>query len=438
MVFFYLAMISELYSMKIAQLYNLFQKSIGVTTDSRKIEKNHLFIALKGENFNGNKFARQAIEKGAIAAVVDEKEFEDKENRIYCVKEGLQTLQDLAHHHRKQLQIPVIALTGSNGKTTTKELISAALSAQYKVTYTQGNLNNHIGVPLTLLTIDKSTEIAVVEMGANHPKEIAELCQIAAPDFGYITNFGKAHLEGFGSEEGVVKAKSELYDFLRETNGKAFVYMDDSKQLKQSQGLEITTFGSTPQADYLYKKRKAEKAEIEFNHQIIASQLIGDYNQTNIAAAAAIASFFNVPLTEIAQQISTYIPANNRSQIVEKNGKKILLDAYNANPTSMEAALLNFKNLNGTKTVILGDMFELGSSSALEHSRMAKLAEESNFEEVYLIGEQFFDISISQAKKFKYREDFISYLKEIDGIKSDYVLIKGSRGMALEKLLPFV
>ena len=323
--------------MKIEQLYKLFKQNYFVDTDTRKIRNGSLFFALKGANFNGNKFAKDALNKGASFAIIDEEIYNTEPNTI-LVKNVLTTLQKLANYHRRQLNIPIISLTGSNGKTTTKELINAVLSKKYNTTATIGNLNNHIGVPLTLLSMLPKTEIGIVEMGANHLKEIELLCQIAAPDFGYITNFGKAHLEGFGSIEGIIKAKSELYDFLRTSGGKVFVNTDDSKQVQQSYGMDTITFN-----DETIKFIEAKPfVLVQFKNTLIKSQLIGKYNYYNIAAAIAIGNYFGIEVNDIKIAIENYVPLNNRSQIIQKGTTKIILDAYNANPSSMQAALENF------------------------------------------------------------------------------------------------
>ncbi|MRJ10429.1 UDP-N-acetylmuramoyl-tripeptide--D-alanyl-D-alanine ligase [Ornithobacterium rhinotracheale] len=423
--------------MRAEEFYHRFKDGLKVSTDTRKIEKGDIFIALKGENFNGNAYAEKAIEQGAVAAIVDEAAFENMAKNIFLVENSLKFLQDLAHFHRKELGIKIISLTGSNGKTTTKELIAQALGAKFNVAFTQGNLNNHIGVPLTLLSLKKSHDLAVVEMGANHPREIAQLCEIAAPNFGYITNFGKAHLEGFGSEEGVVKAKSELYDFLRSHKGKAFINRDDAKQIKQTEGMETISFAFENEADYQYERiLKEGKAGIEASDVVIQSNLVGNYNQNNIAAAATIARYFGVKLPEIKQAIEAYTPTINRSQTIEQNGKKIIMDAYNANPSSMEVALKHFSYYDGTKAVVLGDMFELGAFSDEEHQKVAQLAKDLNFDEIFLIGENFSaNTSVELAVlTFKTKEKFLAFIRE-NPVQSQSILIKGSRGMQLEKIL---
>ena len=414
--------------MTIENLHTLFLKHQLIDTDTRKIRRNSLFFALKGDNFNGNKFANEALNKGASYAIIDEAEYNG--DHTILVENVLNTLQQLANFHRKQLNIPIISLTGSNGKTTTKELINAVLSKKYKTSATTGNLNNHIGVPLTLLSMTSETEIGIVEMGANHLKEIQLLCKIAEPNFGYITNFGKAHLEGFGSVEGVVKAKSELYDFLRNNGAKAFVNSDDVKQVQQSKGIEIITFNN----EKIQFIEANPFVTVQFKKTLIKSQLIGKYNYQNIAAAIAIGNYFNVEVNEIKDAIENYIPSNNRSQIIQKGTNKIILDAYNANPSSMQAALENFKQLeDSSKIVFLGDMFELGNESTLEHQKIAELATSFHFKEVYLIGKAFSTTNVKNAFIYDSFEAFKT--SKMNPILNATILIKGSRGMALERIL---
>ncbi|WGK66302.1 UDP-N-acetylmuramoyl-tripeptide--D-alanyl-D-alanine ligase [Croceiramulus getboli] len=420
--------------MKLQDLHKLFLNSPGISTDTRKIAPNTLFFALKGERFNGNAFAKAALDKGASYAIIDEAEYEQGERTI-LVEDALNTLQELAKYHRTYLNIPILALTGSNGKTTTKELIHAVLDQKFKTIATLGNLNNHIGVPLTLLRMRPDTEIGIVEMGANHQKEIAFLSEIAQPDYGYITNFGKAHLEGFGGVEGVIKGKSELYDYLRKHDKMAFVNADDALQLKQSKGLRTYTFGSTAEAHTCCTLASAQPfVSIQTDDTLIETQLTGAYNASNICAAIAIGIYFQVPVREMKQAIANYLPENNRSQLLLKGSNTVLLDAYNANPTSMEAALLSFDQRPAvSKMVILGDMFELGSSADAEHQQIAERAE-ALFSEVILVGAHFARTQTSDSTLvFK---DFESLKQEgLPPIEGKTILIKGSRGMALERLL---
>ncbi|HET8839000.1 MAG TPA: UDP-N-acetylmuramoyl-tripeptide--D-alanyl-D-alanine ligase [Flavobacteriaceae bacterium] len=426
--------------MKITELHRLFLQNKGVSTDTRKIEENSIFFALKGENFDGNLFAIQAMEKGASFAVVDK--IVTPHEGLIKVDDVLQTLQKLANFHKKYLNIPVIALTGSNGKTTTKELINAVLSKKFKTVATKGNLNNHIGVPLTLLSMDSSTEIGIVEMGANHLGEIASLCEIAQPDYGYITNFGKAHLEGFGGIEGVIKGKSELYNFLKEKEKTIFINSDDAVQIRQAQGAKTYTFGENSAADYPVHFLSTDPfVKMTFENSTVQSQLIGKYNASNIAAAIAIGAYFEVPLSKITNGIEKYVPANNRSQIIEKGTNRILLDAYNANPTSMAAALENFNGLKSDKekALILGDMFEVGEHSRREHQEIVNTLKPLNFKEIFLCGENF-SLTIEGpkiTKRFRTFEDLKHYLSE-HPILNSFLLIKGSRGMRLERVLEII
>lgn len=420
--------------MTIAEIHNIFLNCNTVCTDTRKLQNNDLFFALKGDNFNGNKFANQALDNGAKYAIIDEEEFENKNTIL--VENVLNTLQQLAIYHRDYLNIPIISLTGSNGKTTTKELINAVISTRYKTTATLGNLNNHIGVPLTLLSMDSDTEIGIVEMGANHQKEIEFLCSIAKPDFGYITNFGKAHLEGFGSVEGVIKGKSELYDYLKENSKTAFVNNNDIKQVEKTETIDRFTFGNKASNVIIEFKNANPFVVCNYNNEKITSNLIGDYNFNNISAAIAIGNYFKVSTENIKQAIENYIPKNNRSQIIEKENYTIILDAYNANPSSMEVALKNLINQRSKhKIAILGDMFELGDEAAIEHQNIANLAHQLKIDNTYLLGENF-----NKTEPKNNLETFVSFesFKENANLvipEDSTILIKGSRGMALERVL---
>ena len=420
--------------MDIADIYKLYTQNYLVSTDTRKIIPNALFFALKGENFNGNKFANEALQNGASYVIVDEAEYQT-DDKIILVENVLETLQSLATYHRRKLGIPIVALTGSNGKTTTKELINAVLSQKFETSATSGNLNNHIGVPLTLLAMTPKTEIGVVEMGANHLKEIEFLCRIAEPDFGYITNFGKAHLEGFGSLEGVIQGKSELYAYLRAHKKIAFINANDSKQVEMSKGIKRISFGDVL-ADVKIELLNANPfVSLKYRTMIIQSHLIGSYNYNNIAAAVAIGNYFEVADGDIKEAIEAYQPTNNRSQIIEKGSNTIILDAYNANPSSMKVALENFSALAGEqKMVILGDMFELGKDALAEHKSIAELATSLNIDKVVLIGENFGRSKIHGAEYFK---DFDSFRDNVLPFNLDNttLLIKASRGMALERVL---
>ena len=420
----------------IKYIHSLFIKHNKVSTDTRNIIPNSIFFALKGKNFNANVFAEEALKKGAIYAIVDEKKHQTNKN-IILVKDVLHTLQQLASFHRKYLKLPIIALTGSNGKTTTKELINTVLSKKYNTVATKGNLNNHIGVPLTLLSMTKETEIGIVEMGANHPKEIEFLCNIAKPDFGYITNFGKAHLEGFGNLEGVIKAKTELYQYLKINNKIVFVNANDNTQIEKSINMQVISFG-TEKSKYSIKLLSANPfVTMEFDNIIIESNMLGIYNYNNIAAAIAIGKHFNVNNNQIKQALEIYHPTNNRSQIINLEDKKIILDAYNANPSSMKSALENFIQLTDkNKIVILGDMFELGSYTEIEHQKITDFFNNNNFKHIYLLGGNFLKTTTNN-KNITILKNYNSFEEHFDIVKfkNSTILIKASRGMALERIV---
>ena len=424
--------------MKIEEIYECFLQCTSVTTDTRKIEKESLFIALKGENFDANTFAEEAILKGASFVIIDNKKYYTNKTKMILVDNGLETLQNLANFQRHALGLPIIALTGSNGKTTTKELINVVLSKKYKTIATIGNLNNHIGVPLTLLRLQKDTDIGIVEMGANHQKEIEFLSKIAAPDFGYITNFGKAHLEGFGGVEGVIKGKSELYNYLNSNKKLVFVNQDDAIQNEKTKTLSRFTFSEKYDSNVQIQSISANPfVKITYNNIEIQSNLIGIYNATNIAAAITIGKYFNIEDQDIKSAIENYFPTNNRSQLIEQNGNHIILDAYNANPSSMKVALENFIELESIKkTVFLGDMFELGDSSIQEHKAIVDLL--SNYINIncYFIGKYFYANNI-QKSNFFFFETFDELTNKLNwkGSPNNYILIKGSRGMQLERIL---
>jgi len=425
--------------MEIKDLHRLFLQCSGISTDTRNIQKGTMFFALIGENFNANNFSEAALEAGAKYAVIDEKQAVE-DSRFILVSDVLETLQHLATFHRKYCGIPVIALTGSNGKTTTKELINACLSRKYKTIATAGNLNNHIGVPLTLLNLNQDTDLAIIEMGANHPKEIAFLSEIAQPDFGYITNFGKAHLEGFKSPEGVIAAKSELYDHLKNNNKTIFLNADDQVQWKHRTYPKVGSFGTTSEADISIDFPPADPyAVIRAEGEEIKSNLIGEYNATNIAAAYTIGKYFNVSKKDLKEAIEEYSPKNNRSQIIERGTSRIILDAYNANPTSMAAAVDNLDRLEAPRKIaVLGDMFELGDYAALEHQHLTERLENSSIDEIYLVGKNFYATdSGPKIKKFETFEDFKAG-QHPAVFNHATILIKGSRGMALERILEFL
>jgi UDP-N-acetylmuramoyl-tripeptide--D-alanyl-D-alanine ligase len=426
--------------MKTSELYQIFLQHPNVTTDSRKIEPGSIFFALKGENFNGNKFAAGALEKGAAYSVIDEPEFKTGDQFI-LVDDVLTSLQELATYHRQQLKLQIIAITGTNGKTTTKELTSAILSKKYRVVNTKGNLNNHIGVPLTLLSLNQDTELGIIEMGANHPGEIRQLCEIALPDYGLITNVGKAHLEGFGSFEGVINTKTEMYRFLEKNNGKVFIntanpYLSDKTGTaskiryttqKGLEGLEGELIQSSP---FMVFKARFPKGWL-----YCKTQLVGGYNLENALAAATIGQYFGVDPLKIQEALEEYTPANNRSQFIKTANNSLLMDAYNANPTSMAAALDNFSHYDAPrKAVFLGDMLELGESSREEHQKIVDIIRKMNIDQVFLVGNQFSGCQHDEGYHlFTDNTQLIEHLNKIE-IKDCLILIKGSRGMKLETI----
>ena len=430
----------------IEELYSHFLDNPLVCTDTREIKPNSIFFALKGDNFNANQFAGQALNSGCSYSVIDEEKYK-KDERYILVKDVLTTLQELANYHRKQLTIPIISITGTNGKTTSKELVNAVLSRKLKVQATKGNLNNHIGVPLTLLSITKEHEIAIIEMGANHQGEIAMLCNIAEPDFGMITNIGKAHLEGFGGEQGVIKAKSEMYKYIQQKGGKLFVNADNELLNNLSNGINRITYGTNESCDFIGKfiesnpfvklkcKTKSDTYNID-GKPVIETQLIGKYNFENIVAAACIGNYFNVTEDNIKAGLENYVPSNNRSQVMQTKNNLLLLDAYNANPSSMNAAIENFAQMNQpNKMVILGDMLELGNESEKEHNSIINLLLKRNISNVILVGPYFMEAGKRiNAKVFSKSEEALEYLKQINP-KEFTILIKGSRGIKLEKVV---
>ena len=425
--------------MNLMQLHDYFKDSSGVVTDSRKLIQDCFFIGLRGENFDGNQFAEAAIEKGAKYALVDRPEIAQKNERLILVENTLQSLQELAQYHRKNLKAKIIALTGSNGKTTTKELISNVLATQLNTKATKGNFNNHIGVPLTLLDFDENTEIGIVEMGANHKKEIEFLCQLAQPDIGLITNFGQAHLEGFGSIEGVIQGKSEMYEYLSKAGGTIILNTDDPLQRKWLSYDPHYTFGEDSSADcrVKYLKRKHKPLALTIENKTIESQLYGEYNFSNIAIAVALGKFFDLSLEHINEGISYYVSNNNRSQILLNGNNRITLDAYNANPSSMKASITAFiDNKKNKGCVILGDMFELGSFTDKAHQEILDQLESTNIDSILIVGEHFFKTQSRdpRVQSFQSLEEIKDYLIQ-NPFKETDILIKGSRGMTLETLL---
>lgn len=423
--------------MMIKELYRIYEQNPSVQTDTRKLKPGDIFFALKGPNFNGNSFAKKAIDNGASCVVIDEKEFEIP-GKTLLVTDVLTTLQELAFHHRKQFNTPFIAITGSNGKTTTKELIHAVLSSTLKTYTTEGNLNNHIGVPLTILKIKGNAELAVIEMGANHLKEIESYCKIALPTHGVITNCGKAHLEGFGGIEGVRKGKGELYDFLRANNGTAFVMWDYDYLRDMSKGIpKIITYGTTD-ADIEGTAGQNENfLTVIMNKGLkgnIKTQLVGDYNLPNVLAAVTLGKYFGIADEKIIAAIENYSPSNSRSQLIEKGSNKIILDAYNANPSSMKLAIENFANKNvDNKILMIGGMAELGKESLQEHQSIIDLIKNYLWKEVALVGGDFLKISHpfrSFENSLKAKEWFTA-----QHFQNSHILVKGSRSMQMEKIL---
>lgn len=425
--------------MNTATLYQIFQVSTGVTTDSRNCPEGSMFFALKGDSFNGNAFAGQALEKGCAYAVIDEASYAvEGDSRYIVVDNVLKALQLLANYHRRQFNLKVIGITGTNGKTTTKELIAAVLSKSYHVLYTLGNLNNHIGVPLTLLRLTPEHDIAIIEMGASHPGDIKELVDIAEPDYGIITNVGKAHLEGFGSFEGVIKTKGELYDFMRrKDNGIIFIHHDNPYLMEMAKGMNQIPYGNeedlyingqvTENSPYLGIAWKAGKDGV-MHH--VKTQLIGEYNFSNVLAAVTIGHYFGVPAEVMNKALNEYTPQNNRSQLKQTENNTLIIDAYNANPTSMMAALENFRNMTAKhKMLIIGDMKELGADGAAEHQRIIDFIDTCNFERVVLVGELF---AATQHNYTSYHnvQELIEVLKQ-EKPKGNTILIKGSNGIKL-------
>ena len=428
--------------MTIEKLYDIYRKYPSVQTDTRKLKTGDLFFALKGPNFNGNQFAAAALEAGSAYAVVDDPAFggTTPNDRIIIVDDVLSTLQQLAKYHRRQFDIPFIAITGSNGKTTTKELVHAVLSAGFKTYTTQGNLNNHIGIPLTILSVKDDAEMAVIEMGANHLREIASYCEYTLPTHGIITNCGKAHLEGFGSIEGVRKGKGELYDYLRTHNGTAFVMWDYEYLQTMSAGIpKVIKYGTASSTDIQGAVKQSEPfltVSISKGATLpaIQTQLVGAYNLPNVLVAVTAGKFFNVPDEKIKTAIEQYTPSNSRSQLIEKNGNKFILDAYNANPTSMKAAIENFAGIQAaSKVLILGGMAELGQESQQEHEAIIELIKQHSWKAVVLVGGDFLKIDHPFVKLANSTEAAGWFKKQ--SFADTYFLIKGSRSMAMERVL---
>ena len=427
--------------MNISKIYALFNQHSSVSIDTRSLKPKDIFFAIKGPNFDGNNFALEAIKKGASYVISDNPNISKKSDKIIYVDNAIKALQKLANYHRRKLNTKIIAITGSNGKTTSKELILNVLKSKYKTTATKGNLNNHLGVPLSLLEINENTDFGIIEMGANHINEISQLCKIAEPNFGYITNFGNAHLEGFGSIEGVIKGKSELYNYL--INNKSLIF-NNSENIKQNSLINnyknTYSFGINSESNCIINKSDSENSlNVSYQNKIIKSTIYGDYNFENICIAIAIGEYFEVDFKNIKQGIESYLPDNNRSQISIKNNNTIILDAYNANPTSMSLALESFKKTNyKNKMIIVGDMFELGKDSNHYHQEIINRLEKINDCIIYIVGEYFCKTKHSdRIESFSTTKELINNLSKIN-ISNYSILIKGSRGMQLEKIIEFI
>ena len=427
--------------MDIKKIYKLFQESNLVSIDTRSIKVNDIFFAIKGPNFNGNKFALQAIKNGASYVVSDNLDISKKSDKIIYVENSIKALQKLANYHRRKLNTKIIAITGSNGKTTTKELVLNVLKSRFKTVATKGNLNNHLGVPLSLLSIEKDTEIGIIEMGANHLNEIANLCVIAEPDFGYITNFGNAHLEGFKSLEGVIKGKSELYDYLKSNKKFIFYNSDNKKQSNILNGYANTfTYGLNDDSNCnIINCSNEDSVHVNYRSELIKSNIYGDYNFENICIAIAIGEYFGVSFEQIKKGIESYLPENNRSQVTITERNTVVLDAYNANPTSMKLALESFCKTSYTnKMIIVGDMFELGNDSIHYHQEIINYLEKINNSIIYIVGEYFCNTKHSdKIKSFSSKKELINNLSKTN-VSNYSILIKGSRGMQLEKIIEFI
>jgi len=431
--------------MKISALYSIFKQHPQVTTDTRNCPEGSIFFALKGANFNGNEYAEKALESGCSYAIVDDPNYATHPN-IFLVKDSLKTLQELAKHHRKQFKkLPVLGITGTNGKTTTKELVAAVLSQDHNILFTQGNLNNHIGVPLTLLQIKKEHEIAIIEMGASHVGEIKFLAELADPNYGIITNIGYAHLEGFGSYENIIKTKGELYDYIRSrSNGKLFVDYDNKLLRELSEGITTIFYGLEDDL-FISGKVLSSSPYLEIEWQLgencikkTKTKLIGSYNLPNILAAIAIGKYFGIKSDSICKALEEYEPTNNRSQLKKTKHNMLIIDAYNANPTSMQAALDNFDHMKDInhKVLILGDMKELGDNSENEHQKIANYVNQHTFDKVIFVGENFSKVKTEYPRCEKLT-DLEKYLAN-NPIKDSYILLKGSRGIQLEKIVPLL
>jgi UDP-N-acetylmuramoyl-tripeptide--D-alanyl-D-alanine ligase len=427
--------------MNIQKIHQLFIKSNSVSIDTRNIKSNDIFFAINGPNFNGNKFALEAIKKGCSYVVSDELEVSKLSNKIVYVEDSVKALQELANYHRRTLNAKIIAITGSNGKTTSKEILLNVLKSKYNTIATKGNLNNHLGVPLTLLSMNKDTEIGIIEMGANHLKEIEALCKIAEPDYGYITNFGNAHLQGFKTIEGVIKGKSELYEYLK-SNSKLIFYNSQNNTQSNVIGEYTNSFSYGINANddcQLTKVKSSDNIQVSYKNKTISSKIYGDYNFDNICIAIAIGDFYNIDFEDIKKGVENYLPDNNRSQITTKESNTIILDAYNANPTSMDLAIKSFEKLKHTnKVIIAGDMFELGEESNKYHQQIVNYLESTSNIEIFIVGVNFSKTNHSnKIKSLVTTDELITDLMKLK-IKNSSILIKGSRGMELEKVIKYI
>ena len=426
--------------MILEKIYRIYLDSKSVCIDTRKLEKGDIFFCLRGENNDGNEFAQDAIKKGAKLVVSDNEKYRIKNKKQIFVKDSLKTLQLLSNYHRLRLNIKIIAVTGSNGKTTSKELIGAVLSSKFKVKKTLGNLNNHIGVPLTLLNFDENTEIGIVEMGANHMGEINFLCEIAKPTHGVITNFGKAHLEGFGSISGIIKGKKELYNYLLNNNGMILINNDDPNQKKIKNNPNVYSYGTSDKTDFKFEKYLENKfLKFYYNKKLFETKLIGEYNYNNLFCAVSFGKFFGIDTSEIQIPIKKFVPQNNRSQIIINKSSNIFMDSYNANPTSMILSLKSFlKNYKTNRLIILGEMMELGKYSKDEHQKIVDFLSNIDIHKIILIGNFFFEVNSNKKFiKFTSTDQAISYLKKED-FNNKNIFIKGSRSNKLEKILDII
>ena len=422
------------------KLYSLFTSSNGVSIDSRNLISDQIFFSLKGENFNGNHFALEALDKGASYSIIDDISILNKNPNLIYVKDSLKALQKLSSYHRSQYDTKIIGVTGSNGKTTTKNLIYSILSQKYNVIKTKGNLNNHIGVPISLFDINEDVDVAIIEMGANHIGEIESLCEIAMPDIGLITNYGKAHLEGFGGFEGVIKGKTEMFDYLTQNYGHIILNNDDKLQVENCKGDLAVTFGENQDSEYKFNYIKRDnqlilkREDYEFR-----SSIYGDYNFSNIASSISIGKFLDLTNDEIQKGLDIFKNDSNRSEIIQFGSNKIYLDAYNANPTSIKAAISNFdKEVISNKVLVLGDMFELGEHSEKEHQDVVDLIDNKNYKKVYLVGNIFFNCKSKEVHIEKFKSlDEMSKSINLNDLHSMNILIKGSRGIGLEKLINY-